>query len=259
MRKLLVLLPLLYFAGQSYAHANYTGYSGAPGRGTCAGSCHGSSGNAVTIMNFPSVYAPSQTYAITIKKLSGSSICNFNGSCRIGSGTTNAGTLSAGTGTATYNVSGETNGIHLSSNNRDSAIFNWTAPAAGTGVVTLYVAAYQGTSASGANTTLSLASSEASAVPGDMPLQPEEISLACPYPNPFNASVSIFFELPRAMNARLAIFDVLGRQVAILADGQIAAGSHEIVWTPNDLSSGIYFVRLAAETNATMTKIVLLK
>ena len=122
-------------------------------------------GGTVTVTGFPAQYSPGQSYLITIQRASGSSIANFNGSCRIGTGSENGGTISAGTGTATYNTSGETNGIHLSPNNQDSATFNWAAPASGTGTVSLYVAAHQGT-ASGANTVIVQVSDESASVPG---------------------------------------------------------------------------------------------
>lgn len=152
--------------GQSWAHSNDTGYSGAPGSsGTCAGSCHGSSGGTAMISGFPQSYTPNQQYLITIQKLSGSSIRNFNASCRIGTGSQNAGTLSAGTNTSTYNTSGETNGVHLTSSNRDSATFFWMAPPAGTGAVRLYVASLQG-NVSGQNTVITATAAEAVAMPG---------------------------------------------------------------------------------------------
>lgn len=171
------------FVSQAEARTSYRGYSGAPGRQTCAASCHGQSGGSVQVTGFPETYTPGQTYQITIQRLSGSSINQFNGSCRIGTGSTNAGTLSAGTGTSVYNVSGETNGICLSSSNQTSATFNWTAPAAGTGTVRLYIGAYQGTSrTSGQNTTLVQISNEATV------LQPPEAATA---PSPANAALGI--------------------------------------------------------------------
>ena len=148
-------LILLLSSGSLMARSNYRGYSGAPGSlGTCASSCHGSGGGTVQISGFPTEYVPDSTYLITITAVSGSSINNFNGSIRVGTGSTNAGTISGGTNTATHNVAGETNGIHLSSNNRTSGNFNWLAPAAGTGTVHLYVGAHQGTNMSGANTSI---------------------------------------------------------------------------------------------------------
>jgi hypothetical protein len=150
---------------QLWAHANYTGRSGAPGRNTCASSCHGGGGGTVQISGFPTTYTPGQAYTLTIQRLSGNSIVNFNSSCRVGTGTVNAGVIAAGTGTGTYNVSGETNGVHFTANNQISGTFNWTAPAAGTGTVRLYAGALQ-TGLDGENTTIVLVANEAAPLPG---------------------------------------------------------------------------------------------
>jgi len=99
-------------------------------------------------------------YTVLLTHSGGSAIKQFNGSCRVGNGSDNAGTISAGTNTSTYNTTGETNGIHLSSNDKDNAEFVWTAPPAGTGTVRLYVAGHQG-SASGPNTKVVLVAQEA--------------------------------------------------------------------------------------------------
>ncbi|HEY3296605.1 MAG TPA: T9SS type A sorting domain-containing protein [bacterium] len=165
MRLFQLILLLSLGTAQVWAHATFTGYSGAPGRQTCATSCHGASGGTVTVSGFPTSYTPGQAYTITIGHNGGSTIANFNASCRIGTGSSNAGTIAAGTATAAYNVSGETNGIHFSSTNQNSGTFTWTAPAAGTGTVHLYVGAHQG-SAGGANTTISVTATEVPGAPG---------------------------------------------------------------------------------------------
>jgi hypothetical protein len=162
MRLARLLLVLLVITAPAWAYTNYTGYSGAPSRQSCASSCHGSGTGTVTVADFPASYTPGTVYTITISRSSGSSF-NFNASCRVGSGSVNAGTLSAGTGSATYNVSGETNGVHFSGG-RTSGTFNWTAPPPGTGTVRLYAAAHQG-SAGGPNTAIVLVSTELSGLP----------------------------------------------------------------------------------------------
>lgn len=165
------LMVLLLFAGLvrlAEGYPNYTGYSGAPGRQTCASSCHGGSNGTVTVSGFPTLYTPGTPYTVTIARSSGNSIRNFNGSCRLGAGSSNAGVLSGGQGTSTYNVPGETNGIHLSTNGQNSASFVWTAPAAGAGTARLYIGAYQGSSANGQTTALTLVTEEGA--PPDPPL-----------------------------------------------------------------------------------------
>ncbi|MCB1048297.1 MAG: hypothetical protein KDC10_13970, partial [Calditrichaeota bacterium] len=163
---LLGLILLTGFSIPLFARSSYTGYSHAPGRQTCAVSCHGNSSGTVTLDGFPLTYTPGQSYTITLGHSAGNSIRNFNGSCRVGTGTSNAGQITAGTATATYSVSGETNGVHLSSNSQNTASFSWTAPAAGTGTVRLYVAAYQGSNTNGQTTALTLiAEEEVAALP----------------------------------------------------------------------------------------------
>jgi hypothetical protein len=165
MRALLLLLVSFLIASPLVAHPTNIGYSGAPGRGTCASTCHGVGGGTIQVFGFPAQYTPSETYLITVRKLSGVAIKNFNGSCRFGTGAQNAGTISAGLLTATYNVTGETNGVHMSTIDHDSAQFNWTAPAVGSGVVRLYVGGHQGPQG-GQNTTIVMMATEAPTLPG---------------------------------------------------------------------------------------------
>ncbi|HTP13235.1 MAG TPA: PQQ-binding-like beta-propeller repeat protein, partial [Bacteroidota bacterium] len=65
------------------------------------------------------------------------------------------------------------------------------------------------------------------------------------YPNPFNPSTTICFELPQRSRVRLAIFNILGQQIAELADEEMSAGYFERTWIPN-VASGMYFYRLEA-------------
>ena len=79
------------------------------------------------------------------------------------------------------------------------------------------------------------------------------------YPNPFNASTEITFDLPRAMQTSLKVYDVLGREVAELAGGVMIAGYHAITFDASALSSGVYFYRLEAGEFGETRKMVLLK
>ena len=73
---------------------------------------------------------------------------------------------------------------------------------------------------------------------------PTAFSVSAPYPNPFNASVSIDYILPADQHVRVAVFDILGRNVALLHDGIATMGMHKAVWNGNDNASGIYFIRV---------------
>ena len=76
-------------------------------------------------------------------------------------------------------------------------------------------------------------------------------------PNPFNSSTIISFELQAASSMKLAVYDIAGREIAVLAEGWYPAGHHLVHFDANDLSSGIYFVRLE-EGNFTQTRKLLL-
>lgn len=63
------------------------------------------------------------------------------------------------------------------------------------------------------------------------------------YPNPFNPSTTIKYQLAEDGIARLQVFDILGQEVATLAQGFRPAGYYTITFDANQLSSGVYFVR----------------
>ncbi|HYE95926.1 MAG TPA: T9SS type A sorting domain-containing protein [Rubricoccaceae bacterium] len=75
---------------------------------------------------------------------------------------------------------------------------------------------------------------------------PTSFQLHEAYPNPFNPATRIGFDLPEAADVRLAVYDVLGREVAVLAEGRHTAGTHEVVFDAAGLPSGVYVYRLEA-------------
>lgn len=79
------------------------------------------------------------------------------------------------------------------------------------------------------------------------------------YPNPFNAQTTITFDLPRAGDVTLTLFDVLGREVETLLDEPVAAGTHTHRFTATQLPSGVYFARLSANSITATHKLLLLK
>ncbi|WP_340102761.1 T9SS type A sorting domain-containing protein [Rhodohalobacter sp. 8-1] len=81
---------------------------------------------------------------------------------------------------------------------------------------------------------------------------PAIYSLDQNYPNPFNPSTVIQYSLPEATDVTLAVYDMLGREVVSLVDGQKSAGNYEVSFSAGNLSSGIYFYRL---TTGNFTKI----
>ena len=82
--------------------------------------------------------------------------------------------------------------------------------------------------------------------------------LSAAYPNPFNPRALVPFEVPEVAHVRLTLVDIFGREVAILLNRQVAAGSHEAVLDGGHLASGVYLVRLEAEGIIHATQKVLL-
>ncbi len=88
---------------------------------------------------------------------------------------------------------------------------------------------------------------------------PSVFSLEQNYPNPFNPSTIISFNLAKSGKVRLAIYDILGRQAAVLIDRELREGAHSVMFNPAGLPSGIYFYRLQAGEYSKVKKMVLLK
>ena len=79
------------------------------------------------------------------------------------------------------------------------------------------------------------------------------------YPNPFNPTTKISFSLPQKSQVKLRVFDVLGREIQILANGVYEAGKYEVEFNANSLSSGVYFYNLSDGTNSITKKMLLMK
>jgi hypothetical protein len=77
-------------------------------------------------------------------------------------------------------------------------------------------------------------------------LQPNRAFLAQNFPNPFNPSTTLSYELPVRSNVTLKIFNLLGQEVAILVFGEKEAGRYSIEWNASNVPSGVYFCRLEA-------------
>jgi hypothetical protein len=92
-----------------------------------------------------------------------------------------------------------------------------------------------------------------------LPVVPIEPKLVECYPNPFNASTMITYDLPKSRQVSLRVFDLLGRGVAVLEHGMMEAGSHRVMFDGSGLCSGIYFARLEAGKFSQTKKLMLLK
>jgi hypothetical protein len=88
---------------------------------------------------------------------------------------------------------------------------------------------------------------------------PSRLELWQNFPNPFNPSTTIRYELPSSAHVRLAVYDVLGVQVALLADGVQEAGRHLARFDGSGSSSGLYFCRLESQGSSLTRKLLLMK
>jgi len=102
-------------------------------------------------------------------------------------------------------------------------------------------------------------------VPWDVLLDADDNGVVLPknyrfiaYPNPFNSTVRIDYDLPRASDVRLSIFNTLGQEIATLVDGRSEAGTHTLAWSPTG-TSGVYFVKLVAGELVTSQKILYIR
>ncbi len=80
-----------------------------------------------------------------------------------------------------------------------------------------------------------------------------------PVPNPFNSSVKLSMYLPKTEHVLLSVFDVNGREVSRLVDGDLTAGSQTCVWYAGEFPAGVYVVRMMAESGSEIRKVVLVR
>ena len=88
---------------------------------------------------------------------------------------------------------------------------------------------------------------------------PKTIALEPNYPNPFNPSTEIPFALPEAAHVTLTLYDVLGRTVAMLVDGPMAAGQHTARWQAHAYPSGLYLARLRVNDEVLVRYVTLMR
>lgn len=79
------------------------------------------------------------------------------------------------------------------------------------------------------------------------------------YPNPFNASTQIAYEIGKKSNVSITVYDMLGRQVEMLYSGSVEAGKHSINWSPKELGTGVYFCKIQTDDSHSIHKLTLLK
>ncbi len=88
---------------------------------------------------------------------------------------------------------------------------------------------------------------------------PKAFRLNPAYPNPFNPSTTITYDMAQAGPVRIEVLDLLGRSVAILSNGNQPAGTHTLQWNASRLGSGMYLIRMQAGGRQFVQKVTLLK
>jgi len=88
---------------------------------------------------------------------------------------------------------------------------------------------------------------------------PSEYMLSSAYPNPFNPTTTLSFALPSQSDVTITIYNMQGRQVSTLIDGNMEAGYHSVVWNADAQASGVYFVKMMTSEFTKTQKLMLVK
>ncbi len=88
---------------------------------------------------------------------------------------------------------------------------------------------------------------------------PSQTRLHSNYPNPFNPTTTLGFDLAVSGRVRLEVYNVLGQRVATLFEGQQAGGSYRIAFEASSLPSGLYYAVLRTEQGMHTRKMMLVK
>jgi len=94
---------------------------------------------------------------------------------------------------------------------------------------------------------------------GEPPELPSEFALSGNYPNPFNATTVISYELPTETHVKLEVYNLFGQKVATLANSKQHSGYRSVVWDASEVSSGLYFYKLTAGDFTEVKRMTLLR
>jgi myo-inositol-hexaphosphate 3-phosphohydrolase len=88
---------------------------------------------------------------------------------------------------------------------------------------------------------------------------PNGFSLEQNYPNPFNPVTNIIFSIPKSGMVKLVVYDIIGKQVSELVNGNYNAGSYKVDFNASVLSSGVYFYKIETNGFTDIKKMMLIK
>jgi len=266
------LLILVSAASQPFSGGAPASRTGAPGDvGTCAAAgCHGefplNGGNGSVTINAPNEYEPDQTIELTVTTADPEAVsfgfeitakddaANIVGTWVL----VDPGTRFAGGGTdyVTHNSAPPSSGNKMWS-------ARWIAPPVSVGNVHFY-AAGNGANGNGATdgdqiytTEFTLSPANPTAVEKDA--VPLAFRVTDVFPNPFVESATISFDLSRASEVSLRIYDVSGRVLISKSLGSFAAGRHQTILNAGKLPAGVLVYRLTSDTGDATGRIVFLR
>ena len=88
---------------------------------------------------------------------------------------------------------------------------------------------------------------------------PKDYALSPVYPNPFNPSATVRFDVPEVSRVELQVYDITGKLVETLLDDKMTAGQHQYTWQPQELATGTYFLRLITANQTFTQKVTYVK
>lgn len=88
---------------------------------------------------------------------------------------------------------------------------------------------------------------------------PDAYNLSQNFPNPFNPATNIQFDIPKSTIVKLAVYNLIGQQEALLFNGELNAGSYNVDWDASSFPSGVYFYRLTTIDFSETKRMVLVK
>ena len=104
-----------------------------------------------------------------------------------------------------------------------------------------------------------------SSSPTDLSINDSEITMPLGmyinsvYPNPFNPQTEIHYTIPKTEDVTISVFDITGKKVVVLKSEMQNAGEHSIIWNAEQMSSGVYFIRLQTDDKIKSQHVILLK
>jgi plastocyanin len=92
-----------------------------------------------------------------------------------------------------------------------------------------------------------------------IPSQPDAFRLGQNFPNPFNPTTTISFDIPFQTHVSIKVYNLIGQEVAVIMNENMTAGSYSKIWNAASMPSGIYFYRMQSGSSTDIRKLVLIK